>query len=57
MLKDSETNQQAEAENYGIEVKEVDFSEFDRRKAPRISSYQSFIESLEPTTVAIEFVV
>lgn len=66
-MKDSETNQQVapesygsenyNSENYGIEVKEVDFTEFDRRKAPRISSYQSFVDSLEPTPIAIEFVI
>lgn len=57
MLNKSETNQQDMSENFGVEVTEVDFSEFDRRKAPRISSYQSLLDSLEPTNIAIEFIL
>lgn len=42
---------------YGIELKEVDFKEFDRRKSPRSISYASFIKSLESSTFEIEFIV
>lgn len=42
---------------YGIELKEVDFKEFDRRRSPRITSYASFLESLESSTYEIEFIV
>jgi hypothetical protein len=41
----------------GIELKEVDFKEFDRRKAPRMSNYESFVKSLESSFVEIEFIV
>jgi len=57
MLNESKTNQQDKSENFGIEVTEVDFSEFDRRKAPRISSYQSLLDTLELTNIAIEFII
>lgn len=57
ILKENEENHQITSENFGIEVKEVDFSEFDRRKAPRISNYKLFLESLETSSVAVEFVV
>lgn len=33
--------------HYGIEIKEVDFKEFDRRKAPRQNNYEAFIAALE----------
>jgi len=42
---------------YGIELKEVDFKEFERRKAPRMSSYALFVKSLESSSVEIEFIV
>ena len=42
---------------YGIELKEVDFKEFERRKVPRMSSYALFVKSLEPSSVEIEFIV
>ena len=42
---------------HGIEVKEVDFKEFDRRKSPRFNSYDLFVKSLESTFIEIEFVV
>lgn len=47
----------ANAAQFGVEVTEVDFSEFDRRKAPRLSSYDLFVKSLETTTVEIEFII
>lgn len=42
---------------HGIELKEVDFKEFDRRKAPRISSYDLFLKSLESSSIEMEFIV
>jgi hypothetical protein len=44
-------------EDYGIELKEVDFKEFDRRKAPRMDNYESFVQSLDSTFVEIEFIM
>lgn len=38
--------------NYGVELKEVDFKEFDRRKAPRLNTYASFVKYID--SVAIE---
>ncbi len=40
-----------QAENHGIELKEVDFKEFDRRKAPRHTSYESFVKYIDTVTV------
>lgn len=57
ILKKVEANQHITSEDFGIEVKEVDFSEFDRRKTPRISNYTSFVKSLETSPIAIEFIV
>jgi hypothetical protein len=42
---------------FGVELKEVDFKEFDRRKAPRMDNYESFVKSLESSSVEIEFIV
>lgn len=52
----SKINTQADAQ-YGIELTEVDFKEFDRRKAPRLSNYDTFLKSLEPASFDIEFIV
>ena len=52
-----ETNVLADSTQYGIELKEVDFKEFDRRKTPRISSYSLFLKSLETPVVEMEFIV
>jgi hypothetical protein len=41
--------------HYGIELKEVDFTEFERRKAPRTNNYVSFVKSLESVSTEIEF--
>jgi len=57
ILNDKEAQQALASENFGIEVTEVDFAEFDRRKAPRISNYQAFVDDLEPAPIAIEFVL
>jgi len=36
-----------DASHYGIELKEVDFKEFDRRKTPRINNYASFVSYMD----------
>lgn len=43
---------------HGIEVTEVDFKEFERRKVPRMNSYASFLKYVEsvsskPTLIKI----
>jgi len=43
------------ATNYGIEIKEVDFKEFDRRKTPRHNSYESFVKYVD--TVQVESIL
>jgi len=54
----SKSNKQSIVDTeYGVELKEVDFKEFDRRKAPRLSNYDAFVKSLESTTIEIEFIV
>ena len=42
---------------YGMELKVVDFKEFDRRKTPRMDTYASFLKSLESSYVEIEFIL
>lgn len=37
--------------NYGIELQEVDFKEFDRRKTPRIGTYASFVKYIDTVEV------
>lgn len=47
-------------ENYGVELEEVDFKEFDRRKALRLNTYASFIKyidsvSNEPMLIEVKY--
>lgn len=47
-------------ENYGVELQEVDFKEFDRRKAPRLDTYASFVKyidaiSIEPMLIEVKY--
>lgn len=47
----------ADNAEYGVELTVVDFKEFDRRKSPRMSNYATFLKSLEPVSIEIEFIV
>lgn len=47
-------------ENYGVELEEVDFKEFDRRKALRLNTYASFVKyidsvSIEPMLIEVKY--
>lgn len=44
-------------DSFGVKLTEVDLSEFDRRKAPRLESYDVFVQSLESAAVEIKFIV
>ncbi len=50
-------NASASAAQYGVEVPEVDFSEFDRRKMPRLSTYDLYVKSLDTAAIEIEFII
>jgi hypothetical protein len=55
-LNDTQTKEQPYAEHFGIELKEVGFDQFDRRKAPRKNNYDSLMQSLESTPMEVEFI-
>ncbi|MFW5432180.1 MAG: hypothetical protein ACKE5M_02780 [Methylophilaceae bacterium] len=40
-----------DSEQYGIEIKEVSFEMFERRKAPRTTDYKSFVKSMASSTI------
>jgi hypothetical protein len=52
---DAQAYELVDTVHYGIELKEVDFTEFERRKAPRMNNYVSFVKSLETVSTEIEF--
>lgn len=43
----SEQAKQVNTTDYGIELEEVDFKEFDRRKTPRLNNYPSFVQYVD----------
>ena len=44
------------AKRFGVELKEVDFGEFERRKAPRKNKYDVFMQSSESIPMEVEFI-
>ena len=54
VLNDAQAYELTDATHFGIELKEVDFTEFERRKAPRKNNYLSFVATLESPAKEIE---
>jgi hypothetical protein len=54
VLNDAQAHELMDTAHFGIELKEVDFTEFERRKAPRKNNYLSFIATLESPVVEVE---
>jgi hypothetical protein len=55
VLHEDKTNEGIDSAPFGIELKEVGFDQFERRKAPRTNNYVSFVKSLESASVEVEF--
>jgi hypothetical protein len=55
VLHEDKTNEGIDSAAFGIELKEVGFDQFERRKAPRTNNYVSFVKSLESASVEVEF--
>jgi hypothetical protein len=54
-LHEDKTNETVDSAYFGIELKEVGFEQFERRKAPRTNNYVSFVKSLESAPMEVEF--